>query len=136
MYTGAIAILVESSALYSALGIMYLVPYSMGVPIADLFGQLWTKTSVSYQKVSLSISGLTGIYFVSKKVISPLLIILRVVKGRAWTAHITATSRTSLAFATQTPTGTRSVDGSTTVGDTRPQFVLQRLSKSSTSTTG
>lgn len=65
MYTGAIAILVESSALYSALGIMYLVPYALGVPIADLFGQLWTKTSVSYQQVFLNISRL--IRFVSKR---------------------------------------------------------------------
>lgn len=48
MYTGAIAILVESSALYSAFGIMYLVPYALDAPIADLFGQLWTKMSVSY----------------------------------------------------------------------------------------
>jgi len=107
VYTSAVAILVESSALYSVFGIMYLVPYALGVPIADLFGQLWTKTSV----------------------IAPLLIILRVVKGRAWTAHITATSRTSLAFATQ------SADvGSTTLADGRLQFGMERISKISTST--
>ena len=47
VYTGAVAILVESSTLYSVFGIMYLVPYALGVPIADLFGQLWTKMSVS-----------------------------------------------------------------------------------------
>ena len=51
MYTGAVAILVESSALYSVFGIMYLVPYALGAPTADVFGQLWTKMSVSYQKV-------------------------------------------------------------------------------------
>lgn len=50
MYTGAVAILVESSALYSVFGIMYLVPFALGAPIADVFGQLWTKMSVSYQK--------------------------------------------------------------------------------------
>ena len=58
MYTSAVAILVESSALYSVLGIIYLVPYALGAPIADLFGQLWTKMSVSYQKVFLRISRL------------------------------------------------------------------------------
>jgi len=108
VYTSAVAILVESSALYSIFGIMYLIPYALGAPIADLFGQLWTKMSV----------------------IAPLLIILRVVRGRAWTAEITATSRTSLAFATQ------SADvGSTTVADGRHQIGLGRLSKSSSSTT-
>jgi len=107
LYTGAVAILVESFSLYSVFGIMYLVPYALGAPIADLFGQLWTKMSV----------------------ISPLLIILRVVRGRAWTAEITATSRTSLAFATQS-----ACDGSTTLADTRPHFGLKRFSKSSTST--
>ena len=51
VYTSAAAILVESSALYSVFGIMYLVTYALGVPIADLFGQLWTKMSVSYQSL-------------------------------------------------------------------------------------
>ena len=66
------------------------------------------------------------------KVISPLLIILRVVRGRAWTVEITATSRTSLAFATQS-----AGVGSTTLADGRgsSHFGLERLSKSSTSTT-
>lgn len=65
VYTGAVAILVESSTLYSVFGIMYLVPFAMGVPIADLFGQLWTKTSVCCSRVFLSISRL--IHFVSKR---------------------------------------------------------------------
>ena len=52
VYTSAIAILVESAALYSASGIMYLVPFALNLPIADFFGQFWTKMSVSYLKVS------------------------------------------------------------------------------------
>jgi len=106
-YTGAVAILVESSALYSVFGIMYLVPFALGVPIADVFGQLWTKMSV----------------------ISPLLIILRVVKGRAWRVEITATSRTSLAFASQNVGA-----GSTTLNDARSQYGLKRLSSSTSMT--
>lgn len=46
IYTSAAAILVESSAMYSVAGIVYLVPYALELPIADLFGQLWTKMSV------------------------------------------------------------------------------------------
>ncbi|KAF8803684.1 hypothetical protein BYT27DRAFT_7340507 [Phlegmacium glaucopus] len=87
VYTGAAVILVESAALYSASGIMYLVPYALELPIADLFGQLWTKMSV----------------------ISPLLIILRVSKGRDWTSD--AVSRIPVRFATSVGVS------STTLGD-------------------
>ena len=123
MYTGAVAILVESSALYSVFGVMYLVPYAMGAPIADLFGQLWTKMSVSYQKPFQVYPNSDGLFL---KVISPLLIILRVVKGRAWSADITATSRTSLAFASQS--------AGTTLADGRSQFALKRFSSSTSMT--
>ncbi|KAF8812843.1 hypothetical protein BYT27DRAFT_7132223 [Phlegmacium glaucopus] len=69
VYTSAAAILVESAAFYSAAGIMYLIPYAMQLDLSLLFGQLWTKMSV----------------------ISPLLIILRVVNGRAWRDGVTVT---------------------------------------------
>jgi len=78
VYISTAAVLVESSALYSAFGIMYLIPFALEAPIADLFGQLWTKLSV----------------------ICPLLIIVRVVTGRAWMPDATVTSRTPVAFAT------------------------------------
>jgi len=45
-YLSAAAILVESAAFYSASGIMYLVPYAMGLDLCVLFGQIWTKMSV------------------------------------------------------------------------------------------
>lgn len=46
VYTGAAAILVESAAPYSILGIMYLIPYSLQNGTSILFGQLWSKMSV------------------------------------------------------------------------------------------
>ena len=128
VYTSAAAILVESSALYTISGIMYLVPYALGVPLADLFGQLWTKMSVSYLQVSSKYI-LIHINVSFSKVISPLLIILRVVRGRAWTADITVTSKTPLAFATHS-VGV----GSTTLADCHSQIGLDRL-KSSISAT-
>jgi len=76
-YTSAAAILVESAAFYSASGIMFLIPYAMQVQVAILFGQIWTKMSV----------------------ICPLLIILRVVNGRAWKDNM-LTTVTPLEFAT------------------------------------
>lgn len=83
-YTSAAAILVESAAFYSASGILYLIPYGMQLQLGVLFGQIWTMMSV----------------------ISPLLIILRVVNGRAWRDDVaTTTTSLSMEFATA------SVDG-------------------------
>ncbi|KDR85990.1 hypothetical protein GALMADRAFT_54226 [Galerina marginata CBS 339.88] len=78
VYTGAAAILVESAALYSILGIMYLIPYSLHNGTGILFGQLWSK-----------MSGL-----------APLLIILRVVNGRAWREDMMTRSSAPLIFIT------------------------------------
>lgn len=50
-YTSAAAILVESAALYSASGIMYLIPYALQLDVAVFFGQIWTKMSVSFQLI-------------------------------------------------------------------------------------
>jgi len=77
VYTSAVAILVESAAFYSASGIMFLIPYAMQLQMGILFGQIWTKMSV----------------------ICPLLIILRVVNGRAWKDNMLTTT-TPLEFAT------------------------------------
>ncbi|KAF8902250.1 hypothetical protein CPB84DRAFT_1679001 [Gymnopilus junonius] len=74
VYTGAAAILVESAAPYSVLGLMYLIPYSLQNDTGILFGQLWSKMSG----------------------IAPLLIILRVVQGRAYRDEIL--TKTPLAF--------------------------------------
>ena len=68
-------------------------------------------------------------YALFLKVISPLLIILRVVKGRAWRVELTATSRTSLAFASQSAGA-----GSTTLNDARSQYGLKRFSSSTSMT--
>jgi hypothetical protein len=102
----------------------------MGAPTADLFGQLWTKMSVSYSKSLLNISPFTYTPCYSK-VISPLLIILRVVRGRAWTTDISVTSRTPLVFATTHSHGV----GSTTLADRRSHISLHEVSKSSINTT-
>jgi len=80
-YTSAAAILVESAAFYSASGVMFLIPYAMQLEVGILFGQIWTKMSV----------------------ICPLLIILRVVNGRAWKDAVL--TKTPLEFA-----GTSTVD--------------------------
>jgi len=70
VYTSVAAILVESAAFYSASGIMFLIPYAMQLQVGILFGQIWTKMSV----------------------ICPLLIILRVVNGRAWKDNMLTTA--------------------------------------------
>ncbi|KAJ3511540.1 hypothetical protein NLJ89_g4045 [Agrocybe chaxingu] len=80
VYTGTVAILVESAAPYSVLGIIFLIPYALQSGIAILFGQLWSKMSG----------------------IAPQLIILRVVNGSAWHDEMNTHAETALAFATTT----------------------------------
>ena len=50
-YTSAATILVESAAFYSASGIMFLIPYAMQLQVGILFGQIWTKMSVSLSHI-------------------------------------------------------------------------------------
>ncbi|PPR07513.1 hypothetical protein CVT24_006882 [Panaeolus cyanescens] len=76
-YVGPSAICVESAALYTIMGIIYLIPYALQHDIAVFFGQLWSKMSV----------------------IAPLLIILRVVDGSAWRQEVLAEKLTALHFA-------------------------------------
>lgn len=54
VYTSAVAILVESAAFYSASGIMFLIPYAMQLQVGILFGQIWTKMSVSHSHIPLN----------------------------------------------------------------------------------
>jgi hypothetical protein len=61
-YTGIAAILIESAAPYSIVGLMFLIPYAQGSATAIAFGQVWAKMTC----------------------LSPQLIILRVITGTAW----------------------------------------------------
>lgn len=47
MYTNVVAILVESAASYSLVGIAFLIPYAMGSDTAIGIGQVWAKLAVS-----------------------------------------------------------------------------------------
>jgi len=61
-YTGIAAILIESAAPYSLVGLMFLIPYARQSGTAIAFGQVWAKMTC----------------------LSPQLIILRVISGTAW----------------------------------------------------
>lgn len=45
-YTAVVAILVESAAPYSIVGLMFLIPYARGSQLAISFGQVWAKFAV------------------------------------------------------------------------------------------
>ncbi|KAI8977824.1 hypothetical protein BD414DRAFT_156735 [Trametes punicea] len=77
-YTGLVPIIIESSALCTLLGIAYLVPFARGDDISIFF---------------LSI-------YVMSTCLAPQLVILRVVRGRAWTSKTTETIVTGSASAT------------------------------------
>lgn len=46
-YTSPAAVFIESAALYSMVGIMFLVPYAKGHQTSISFGQVWAKLTVS-----------------------------------------------------------------------------------------
>lgn len=122
-YTSAAAILVESAAFYSASGIMFLIPYALQLQVGILFGQIWTKMSVRLFRI---------LYYtpssIDFQVICPLLIILRVVNGRAWKDDILTTTA-PLEFAT-----TSAVEFSTTNQDSHlSQIHLEDFDPSKTS---
>jgi hypothetical protein len=62
MYTSVASMLVESAAPYSVFGIMFLIPYAMGNPIAISFGQVWAKIAVcpfvNFQFMCMVLTGL------------------------------------------------------------------------------
>ncbi|PPR07510.1 hypothetical protein CVT24_006879 [Panaeolus cyanescens] len=76
MYTGVASMLIESAAPYSAVGIMFLVPYALGHGTAIGFGQVWAKLSC----------------------LAPQLIVLRVVTGRAWHREIVTQAQSGVVF--------------------------------------
>lgn len=53
LYAGVSAILVESAAPYSILGVVFLIPYATSSPTALAFSQIWGKFGVSPATLSL-----------------------------------------------------------------------------------
>ena len=47
-YTSIAAILIESAAPYSLVGLMFLIPYAQGSGTAIAFGQVWAKMAVGF----------------------------------------------------------------------------------------
>ncbi|KAF8902248.1 hypothetical protein CPB84DRAFT_1776300 [Gymnopilus junonius] len=76
MYTSVASILVESAAPYSMVGIMFLIPYALGNGTAISFGQVWAKIAC----------------------LSPQLIVLRVVTGKAWGREIITQAQSNVEF--------------------------------------
>ncbi|KIP04042.1 hypothetical protein PHLGIDRAFT_76637 [Phlebiopsis gigantea 11061_1 CR5-6] len=62
LYTGAIAILVESAAPYTLIGIVFLIPYARSSPVGAAVGQIWAKFTC----------------------LAPQAIIFRIVSDQAW----------------------------------------------------
>jgi len=76
MYTSVSSMLIESAAPYSFFGIMFLIPYAMGSGTAISFGQVWAKMTC----------------------LSPQLIVLRVVTGRAWGKEVITQAESNVEF--------------------------------------
>lgn len=78
LYTSVLAILLESAAPYSAVGIMFLVPYARGSGVAIAFGQVWAKITC----------------------LSPQIIVYRVATRRAWDRATVEGAAASMEFVT------------------------------------
>jgi hypothetical protein len=76
VYTSVASMLIESAAPYSLVGIMFLIPYAIGNGTAVSFGQVWAKIAC----------------------LSPLLIVLRVVNGKAWGRDLISQIETPVRF--------------------------------------
>ncbi|KAJ7821191.1 hypothetical protein B0H14DRAFT_3089137 [Mycena olivaceomarginata] len=94
-YVTIMAMLVESAAIYSINGLIFLVSYGVNSPSQNLWLPLLGQTQS----------------------IAPLLIILRVAKGQAWSGE-TADQLTSIQFGKRIPATRTTNAGSTTVLDT------------------
>ncbi|KAF7328672.1 hypothetical protein MSAN_02468800 [Mycena sanguinolenta] len=93
-YVTITAMLVESAAIYSINGIIFLISYGVNSPVQNLMLPLLGQTQS----------------------IAPLLIILRVAQGQAWSGA-TMDQLTSIRFGKRIP-ATRTADGGSTVLDT------------------
>jgi hypothetical protein len=96
MYTSVSSILIESAAPYSLVGIMFLIPYAMGSATAISFGQVWAKLTVS--SPSLFLDRLTYSPSTFLQCLSPQLIVLRVVTGRAWGREVITQAQSGVDF--------------------------------------
>ncbi|KAH7908983.1 hypothetical protein BJ138DRAFT_1011730 [Hygrophoropsis aurantiaca] len=67
-YTSIAALIVESASLYTASSLLFLIPFALKSPVANLFIQIMGEIQI----------------------IAPLLIIYRVLEGKAWSEHTDA----------------------------------------------
>ncbi|OCH85074.1 hypothetical protein OBBRIDRAFT_785392 [Obba rivulosa] len=84
LYTGVMAITIESAIPYSLCGIMFLIPYVRRSPTSIGFAQIWGKFTC----------------------LSPQLIVFRVVTRSAWNTHTVTQNQSAILFSSGT-VGTR-----------------------------
>lgn len=80
LYTGAIAILVESAAPYTLIGIVFLIPYARSSPVGAAVGQIWAKFTVSPRPRA----PVSPPLIVRPQCLAPQAIIFRIVSDQAW----------------------------------------------------
>jgi len=104
MYTSIASMLIESAAPYSMVGIMFLIPYALGNGTAISFGQVWAKLAC----------------------LSPQLIVLRVVTGKAWGREVITQAESNVQFMVRPNAHSSGIElqshgysqGGTTLGET------------------
>ncbi|OJT11900.1 hypothetical protein TRAPUB_11546 [Trametes pubescens] len=101
-YTGAVALIVESALPYTLFGIAYVVSLGLQSPTSILFLSIYVMFTVCVL-FRFPLSLLTP----GAQCISPQMIVLRVLMGRAWSRDAATRTRTSMHF--NTPVGDSSM---------------------------
>jgi hypothetical protein len=80
-YTGIVALIVESAAIYSTFSLLFLVPFALNHPLNQVFFQ-----ALSGVQVNLRVYGDLFDLTLSRQIVATLLIIFRVAEGKSWSA--------------------------------------------------
>jgi hypothetical protein len=104
MYTSVAAMLIESAAPFSILGICLVFTAALKVELVPAFGNVWTMFCVESQSFRANTRNviLTGLCLPFFQSLSPLMIILRVAMGRGWLKKTVKELNTALVFAQPT----------------------------------
>lgn len=97
VYTGVASVLIESAAPYSLVGMMFLIPYAIGNGTAVSFGQVWAKIAVGPPLLHTNNTDDNK----NVQCLSPLLIVFRVVNGKAWGRELISQIETPVRFGHQ-----------------------------------
>jgi len=102
-YTSIASMLIESSALYSLFSLLFLVSFAVRSFAQNLFLPVLAEIQVS---AAFAVFGSSFLAYICPEMISPLLIVIRVARGRGWSTNTAASAFTPTDIQFDHPSGT------------------------------